>query len=135
MLRVRDLRKRYGDIVAVDGVTFDVEKGDILGFLGPNGAGKSTTMKVITGFIPPTSGEAKVDGFDVTRESLEVRRRIGYLPENAPLYGEMRVEEYLRYRAKLKEVPGRDLSSAAIAMTVQSDACVHCPPFSRIPGR
>jgi ABC-2 type transport system ATP-binding protein len=111
MLSVRDLRKRYGDIVAVDGVTFDVDKGDILGFLGPNGAGKSTTMKIVTGFIPPTSGSAMVDGFDVARDSLEVRRRIGYLPENAPLYGEMRVEEYLRFRAKLKEIPRRLLSA------------------------
>src|SRR5262249_38860770 len=76
-----------------------------------NGAGKSTTMKIVTGFIPPTSGSATVDGFDVAKDSLEVRRRIGYLPENAPLYGEMRVEEYLRFRAKLKEIPPRLLPS------------------------
>jgi ABC-2 type transport system ATP-binding protein len=110
MLSVRDLRKRYGDLVALDGVSFEVEKGDILGFLGQNGAGKSTTMKIITGFIPPSSGTAIVDGYDVTRDSLEVRRRIGYLPEQTPLYTEMRVREYLDFRARLKGVPRRDVA-------------------------
>ena len=110
MLSVRDLRKRYGDLTALDGVSFEVEKGDILGFLGPNGAGKSTTMKIVTGFIPPTSGTVTVDGFDVRTDSIEVRRRIGYLAEHTPLYGDMRVREYLEYRARLKGVHRRDLS-------------------------
>jgi ABC-2 type transport system ATP-binding protein len=109
MLSVRELRKRYGDLVALDGVSFDVEKGDILGFLGQNGAGKSTTMKIVTGFTPPTSGTAIVDGFDVTRQSLEARSRIGYLPEQTPLYTDMRVQEYLAFRARLKGVQRRDV--------------------------
>lgn len=109
MLSVRDLRKRYGDLIALDGVSFEVQKGDVLGFLGANGAGKSTTMKIVTGFIPPSGGTATVDGFDVVKESLEARRRIGYLPEQTPLYVEMRVREYLEYRARLKGVARRDL--------------------------
>ncbi len=109
MLSVRDLRKRYGDLVALDGVSFEVQKGDVLGFLGQNGAGKSTTMKIVTGFIPPSGGTAVVDGFDVVKSSLEARRRIGYLPEATPLYVEMRVGEYLEYRARLKGVARRDL--------------------------
>jgi ABC-2 type transport system ATP-binding protein len=110
VLSVRDLRKTYGDLIALDGVSFEVEKGDILGFLGPNGAGKSTTMKIVTGFIPATSGTALVDGLDVRTHSIEVRRRIGYLPENTPLYPEMRVREYLEFRARLKGVGRRDLA-------------------------
>jgi ABC-2 type transport system ATP-binding protein len=110
MLSVRDLKKRYGDLIALDGVSFEVEKGDILGFLGQNGAGKSTTMKIVTGFIPPSSGTAVVDGFDIAKSSLEARQRIGYLPEQTPLYGEMRVREYLEYRARLKGVARRDLA-------------------------
>ncbi|MEZ0228174.1 MAG: ABC transporter ATP-binding protein [Planctomycetota bacterium] len=109
MLSVRDLRKRYGDLVALDGVSFEVQKGDVLGFLGQNGAGKSTTMKIVTGFIPPSSGTAIVDGFDVVKSSIEARRRIGYLPEATPLYTEMRVAEYLEYRARLKGVARRDV--------------------------
>ena len=86
-------------------VTFDVGRGEVLGFLGPNGAGKSTTMRVITGFLPPTGGTVKVAGYDVTTHPLEVRRRIGYLPESCPLYPEMRVDEYLQFRGRLKGVP------------------------------
>lgn len=111
MLSVRDLRKDYGDLKALQGVSFEVQEGDILGFLGPNGAGKSTTMRIITGYIPATSGEVEVDGFDVQAEPLEVRRRIGYLPEHTPLYQEMRVEEFLRYRAHIKGVPRRERSA------------------------
>lgn len=110
MLSVQDLTKRYGDLVALDGVSFEVQKGDILGFLGKNGAGKSTTMKIVTGFVPPSSGTALVDGFDVRTHSLEVRRRIGYLPESTPLYTDMRVREYLEFRARLKGVARRDLA-------------------------
>ena len=97
MIEVKNLVKHYGAIRAVDGVTFSVKRGDILGFLGPNGAGKSTTMKMVTGYITPTAGTAVVDGFDVRKAPLEVKQRIGYLPENSPSYQEMTVEEFLRF--------------------------------------
>ncbi len=104
MIEVRNLTKIYPGAVAIDDVSFTVSKGEIVGFLGPNGAGKSTTMRILTGFIPPTSGTATVAGFDVLRQSLEVRRRVGYLPESNPLYPEMRVEEYLIFRATIRGV-------------------------------
>ncbi len=107
MIKVEQLTKCYGSVKAVDGLDFHVAKGEIVGFLGPNGAGKSTTMKMLAGFLPPTSGRAEVAGYDVFRESLRAREHIGYLPENVPLYTDMRVQEYLRYRAALKGVPGR----------------------------
>jgi ABC-2 type transport system ATP-binding protein len=109
MIRVSHLTKRYPGRVAVDDVSFDVERGEIVGFLGPNGAGKSTTMRVLAGYLPASGGDVNVAGFDVARDSLEVRRRIGYLPENCPLYPEMRVDEYLRFRARLKGVTGRQV--------------------------
>jgi len=102
VITVRNLTKRYGDVVAVDDISFNVERGEVVGFLGPNGAGKSTTMRVLTGFLPATAGTATVAGCDVGKQSLEVRRHIGYLPENVPLYTEMRVREYLNFRGKLK---------------------------------
>jgi ABC-2 type transport system ATP-binding protein len=111
MIQVDRLVKSFGSIVAVDGISFEVSKGEIVGFLGPNGAGKTTTMRILTCFIPATSGQATVGGFDVMTDSIEVRRRIGYLPESVPLYGEMRVNEYLNYRAKLKGVPRAERSS------------------------
>jgi ABC-2 type transport system ATP-binding protein len=104
VLEVRDLHKRYGDLHALQGVSFDVQAGEVVGFLGPNGAGKSTTMKIVTGYIPATSGTAKVDGFDIARRPIEAKRRIGYLPESTPLYTDMRVRDYLLYRARLKGV-------------------------------
>jgi len=104
MISVTNLTKFFGPILAVDHISFEVGKGEIVGFLGPNGAGKSTTMRILTSFLPATSGVAKVAGYDVMNESLDVRRNIGYLPESVPLYPEMRVEEYLTYRAKLKGV-------------------------------
>ena len=104
-IEVKDLVKDYGPRRAVDRVSFQVEKGQIVGFLGPNGAGKTTTLRILTGFMPATGGEALVAGYDIFRESMEVRRRIGYLPENVPLYPEMRVADYLWYRAGLKQVP------------------------------
>jgi ABC-2 type transport system ATP-binding protein len=91
----------------VDDISFHVDKGEILGFLGPNGAGKTTTMRMLTCFMPPTSGTATVAGYDIFRQSLDVRKAVGYLPENVPLYTDMRVEEYLDYRARLKGVPRR----------------------------
>ncbi len=108
MIQVEHLTKRYGDKLAVDDISFEVHEGEILGFLGPNGAGKSTTMRVLTGFIPATSGTARVAGYDVFTDSLNVRKQIGYLPENVPLYHEMRVNEYLMFRAQLKGVSRRD---------------------------
>jgi ABC-2 type transport system ATP-binding protein len=107
-IEVRDLVKDYGPRRAVDRVTFTVEKGEIVGFLGPNGAGKTTTLRILTGFMPATGGVARVAGFDIFTRSMEARRRIGYLPENVPLYPEMRVVDYLWFRAGLKQVPFRE---------------------------
>jgi len=107
MISVQDLTKEYGMVKAVDHISFEVSRGTIVGFLGPNGAGKTTTMRILTTYLPATSGVAKVAGYDVMYESMEVRRNIGYLPESVPLYPEMRVEEYLLYRARLKQVDRR----------------------------
>ena len=102
MIEVSNLTKYFGPVLAVDRVSFTVDRGEIVGLLGLNGAGKTTTMRVLTTYLPATRGGARLAGFDVRTQSLDVRRRIGYLPENVPLYPEMRVEEYLDYRAKLK---------------------------------
>jgi ABC-2 type transport system ATP-binding protein len=104
MIQVENLTKEFGPVKAVDQVSFEVAKGEIVGFLGPNGAGKTTTMRILTTYLPATTGIAKVAGFDVMNQSLEVRRNIGYLPDTVPLYPEMRVEEYLSYRARLKSI-------------------------------
>ncbi len=104
MITVENLSKRFAAKTAIDGVSFQVEKGEILGFLGPNGAGKTTTMRIVVGFMPASDGTVRVDGFDVFENPLEVRRRIGYLPENPPLYLEMTVTGYLRFVAKIKGV-------------------------------
>jgi len=109
MIRVEHLTKRFGRTVAVDNLSFEVQRGEIVGFLGPNGAGKTTTMRVLACFLPPTGGTVTIDGLDIFRHSVEVRRRIGYLPENIPLYKEMRVSEYLKYRAILKGIRGKRL--------------------------
>ena len=105
MIEVKNLVKQYGDFAAVQGLSFDVPKGEILGLLGPNGAGKSTTMKILSAYMPATSGEVKVAGFDVFDDPMEVKKRVGYLPEIPPLYLEMRVKEYLEFVADLKLVP------------------------------
>lgn len=110
MIKVKNVTKTYGGVTAVSGVSFSVKPGEVLGLLGPNAAGKTTMMRILTCFIPASSGEAEVAGFDVYDDPVEVRRRVGYLPENAPLYGDMRVSEYLCYRARLKEVPSPQLS-------------------------
>ena len=109
MIKVEGLTKRYARTVAVDDISFEVEKGQIVGFLGPNGAGKTTTMRVLTCFLPPTAGTASVAGFDVLEQPMEVKRRIGYLPETPPLYPEMEVDEYLAFVGKLKGIPSSDL--------------------------
>jgi ABC-2 type transport system ATP-binding protein len=105
LIEVQDLTKSFGDKTAVDHVSFTVNKGEILGFLGPNGAGKTTTMRILTGFLPATSGTARIAGFDVFNDSMEVRKRIGYLPEAPPLYTDMEVETYLDFVARIKNVP------------------------------
>jgi ABC-2 type transport system ATP-binding protein len=107
MIETQGLTKYFGPKMAVENISFSVEKGEILGFLGPNGAGKTTTMRILTGYLSPTRGEAKVAGFDVFKESMEVRKRIGYLPESVPLYDEMPVESYLNFVAELKGTPDR----------------------------
>ena len=107
MIHVSKLTKFYGDYPAIRNVSFDVPRGKVVGFLGPNGAGKTTTMRILAGFLTATSGSATIDGLDVFWKPLEVRRRIGYMPENCPLYPEMRVTEYLRFRAGIKGLHGR----------------------------
>jgi len=104
MIQVTGLTKDYGPRRAVDNITFHGEQGEIIGFLGPNGAGKTTTMRILTGFMPPTSGEAKIAGFDVVDQSIEVRKRVGYLPETVPLYPDMTVTEYLEFMANLRHL-------------------------------
>jgi ABC-2 type transport system ATP-binding protein len=109
MIKVEGLTKRYARTVAVDNISFEVAKGQIVGFLGPNGAGKTTTMRVLTCFLPPTAGSASVAGFDVLEHPMEVKRRIGYLPESPPLYPEMEVSEYLSFVGRLKNISSADI--------------------------
>ncbi|MCR4289193.1 MAG: ATP-binding cassette domain-containing protein [Candidatus Scalindua sp.] len=108
MIKVKNLVKRYVNVNAVDNISFDVEENEIVGLLGPNGAGKTTTMRILTCFMPATAGSATVAGYDVFTDSLNVRQEIGYLPENVPLYLDMRAKEYLMFRAKLKNIPRRE---------------------------
>jgi ABC-2 type transport system ATP-binding protein len=107
MIKVENLTKRYAGHTAIQDLSFEVGKGEIMGFLGPNGAGKSTTMRILSSFMPPTSGRASIAGFDIFEQSLQARAHLGYMPENVPLYNDMRVTEYLNYRAALKGVPSR----------------------------
>ena len=110
MIEVEGLSRRYGDFVAVNDVSFSVREGEVVGFLGPNGAGKTTTMRMLTGFLPPSEGRVTVGGFDFDAAPLEARRSIGYLPETPPLYPEMRVRDYVRYVAALKDVPRAEVA-------------------------
>src|SRR6187549_788611 len=110
MIKVENLTKRYAGQTAIQDLNFEVSPGEIMGFLGPNGAGKTTTMRILAGFMPPTSGRASIAGFDVFGQSLQARAHLGYMPENVPLYSDMRVTEYLNYRAALKGVPHRRIS-------------------------
>ena len=110
MIKVENLTKRYAGQTAIQDLTFEVGKGEIMGFLGPNGAGKSTTMRILSSFMPPTSGRASIAGFDIFEQSLQARAHLGYMPENVPLYVDMRVTEYLNYRAALKGVPHRRIA-------------------------
>ncbi len=112
MIEVEHLTKDYGTVVAVRDVSFQVGRGEVVGFLGPNGAGKSTTLRILAGFLGATAGRVRIDGHDIVEESIEARRCIGYMPEASPLYPEMRVREYLRFRAAVKKVPRRERDSA-----------------------
>jgi len=111
MIEAKNLTKRYRDRIAIENLTFSVNEGEILGFLGPNGAGKTTTMRILSGFVPPSEGSAKIAGFDVFEHPLEVKRRLGYLPETPPLYPEMTAYGYLQFVGRLKGVPSRQLGS------------------------
>ena len=113
MIEVKSLTRRFGDLMAVDDINFTVKPGEVLGFLGPNGAGKSTTMKMLTGFLPPTSGTAIINGHDILDASLAARREIGYLPEGAPLYGEMSVLAFLKFIARARGFSGSDVMNKA----------------------
>ena len=108
MIEIKNLTKKYGQITAVNGISFTANKNEILGFLGPNGAGKSTTMNMIVGYLPPTSGEILIDGMSMNDNPKEVKKKIGYLPELPPLYLDMKVIEYLRFVAGIKEVPKKE---------------------------
>ena len=132
MIVVENLTKHYGEVVAVKDVSFEVEEGEVMGFLGPNGAGKSTTIRILTGYLAATRGNVRVDGLDVLTRSLAVRERIGYLPENVPLYTEMRVEEYLGYRARLKGV-ARDRVRSNVDRAMEQ--CGLVPMKRRIVGQ
>jgi ABC-2 type transport system ATP-binding protein len=112
VIKVENLRKDFGSIKAVDNISFDVDEGEIVGILGPNGAGKTTTMRILTGFIPATAGKASVAGFDVFEDSMRARSSIGYLPESVPLYLDMRVDEYLGFRAGLHDISGKSRKEA-----------------------
>lgn len=109
MIEVQNLTKRYARHEAVRGISFQVNRGEVVGFLGPNGAGKTTTLRMLTGYLPPTSGTASIAGFDIFRQSVQARQNIGYMPEQVPLYDDMRVREYLKFRAQIKGLGGRAL--------------------------
>jgi ABC-2 type transport system ATP-binding protein len=135
VIEVQNLSKRYGRVTAVDGVTFRVEKGEILGFLGPNGAGKTTTMRILTGFMPATSGKALVGGFDVFDQPLEAKRRTGYLPETPPLYPEMTVREYLLFVARIKGIASKaqraQVDTSMEKTRIADVATRHCGKLSK----
>ena len=135
MIEVQHITKRYGNITAVDDVSFRVERGEILGFLGPNGAGKTTTMRILTGYMPPSEGRAMVAGFDVFNDPIAAKRRTGYLPETPPLYPEMTAREYLDFVARIKGVPAGERKqrvAAVMERTRISDvAHRHCGKLSK----
>ena len=120
MIQVDHLTKRYGGTLAISDVTFSVKKGEIVGFLGPNGAGKTTTMRILSGFIPASGGKAQVSGFDVFEQPLQVKRRIGYLPENPPLYVELSVDDFLTFAARIRSVPSDRI---AVRLSTVKEQC------------
>ncbi|MCA1808564.1 MAG: ABC transporter ATP-binding protein [Kiritimatiellia bacterium] len=121
MIKVENLTRKFAGVIAVDRACFEVARGDIVGILGPNGAGKTTTLRILSGYLAPTSGEVSIDGLTLGEHSLEIRRRLGYLPEHVPLYPEMRVREYLKFRARLKGVPRSRIRSRLTAVTELCD--------------
>ena len=140
MIEVEGLTKRYGERTAINGLTFQANKGEVVGFLGPNGAGKTTTMRILTGYMPATEGKAVVAGFDVFDQPIEAKRRTGYLPETPPLYPDMSVSEYLDFVAKIKGVPSADrrarvqyvMGRTRIAVLAQSEEFRHGDPADRL---
>src|SRR6266850_5834689 len=132
MITVKSLTKRYARTVAVDHISFEVQKGQIVGFLGPNGAGKTTTMRILTCFLPPTEGSANVAGFDVLEQPMEVKKRIGYLPESPPVYPEMEVREYLSFVGKLKGMSGANLAKRVSEV---ADRCAIADVQTRLIGK
>jgi ABC-2 type transport system ATP-binding protein len=132
MITVQGLTKRYARTLAVDHISFEVKKGQIVGFLGPNGAGKTTTMRILTCFLPPSEGSASVAGFDVLEQSMEVKKRIGYLPETPPVYPEMEVDEYLSFVGKLKGMSG---ASLAKRVTEVAERCAVADVRHKIIGK
>jgi ABC-2 type transport system ATP-binding protein len=132
MITVKGLTKRYARTVAVDNISFEVQKGQIVGFLGPNGAGKTTTMRILTCFLPPSAGTANVAGFDVLEQPMEVKKRIGYLPETPPLYPEMEVREYLTFVGKLKGMSG---ASLALRVDEVAERCAIADVKSKLLGK
>ena len=108
MIEVEGLTKNYGHVNAIKDVSFSVDKGEILGFLGPNAAGKTTTMRILTCYMPPTSGAARIAGYDIFTQSLKVRQQVGYMPESVPLYGDMTISEYLNFVSQIKHIPKSD---------------------------
>jgi ABC-2 type transport system ATP-binding protein len=135
VIEVQHLTKRYGSVVAVDDVSFRVERGEVLGFLGPNGAGKTTTMRILTGYMPPTEGRAIVAGFDVFEQPIEAKRRTGYLPETPPLYPDMTVREYLTFVAKINGLPPSErrerIASATERVSIADVTERHCGKLSK----
>src|SRR4051794_28175769 len=121
MIQVSHLTKMYGPRTAINDLTFEVQKGEIVGFLGPNGAGKSTTMKILTGFMPATSGKAMIAGYDVFEKPIDVKKNVGFLPETPPVYPEMQVKDYLSFAARLHGVPSGDVRKA-VDMAIQKTA-------------
>ena len=132
MIEVENLTKRYGPTLAVSEVTFEAQKGEVLGFLGPNGAGKTTTMRVITGYLPPSEGRVRVAGYDVVEEPLEAKRRTGYLPESPPVYPDMTVTEYLAFVGRIKGISRRELKSRLAEI---SERCAVTDVLNRQIGR
>ena len=129
MIEVKNLSKHFGEKVAVDNISFKVEKGEVLGFLGPNGAGKSTTMRMVTGYLPPTGGEVSIEGADIVDDEIAAKSKIGYLPENAPLYNDMTVEDFLRFAAEMRRVP-EDQIEAAVDKAVETCSLQQVRPQS-----
>ncbi|MFR2948264.1 MAG: ATP-binding cassette domain-containing protein [Akkermansia muciniphila] len=136
MIHADQLSKEFGRFQAVKNASFQIEKGEIVGFLGPNGAGKTTTLRMLTGYLPPTSGTATIAGFDIVKNPLEARKHLGYLPEHVPLYDDQRVTEYLKFRARLKGISSKQIWPALRCRTMRPGSRApqdDSHPFQRLP--